>query len=85
MKETSIRWEDEGLKETHEIRPMYWLSIISYVASAFWFVTIVCIRKRVSLAIGCVKEASNALSAMPMIMFYPLFQAICFFAYLIPW
>ena len=85
MKETSIRWENEGLKEAHEIKGIYWLSIIAYAASALWFVMICCVRKRILLAVGCVKAASEALSAMPLMMIYPIFQVFCFFAFLIPW
>ena len=85
MKETSIRWENEGLKDSHEIKGLYCLSIVSYVASALWFVMICSIRKRILLAIGCVKAASKALSAMPLMTIYPLFQVICFFTFLIPW
>lgn len=85
MKETSIRWENEGLKESHEIKGIYVLSIISYSAAALWFIMICCIRKRILLAVGCIKAASSALSAMPLMMIYPIFQVCCFFAFLIPW
>ena len=84
MKKTSDQWRVDGLKEEHEIKGLYWLSIIAYVGAGLWFVTICCIRKRIALAISCVKEASNAMSAMPIIIISPVFQVIGICAFLIP-
>ena len=53
--------------------------------AAIWFIFICCIRKRIQLAIGCVKEAAKAMAAMPIITIYPVFQVIGVLIFLIPW
>lgn len=83
--QTSKRWEREGLKEAREIRALFVMSLVSYTTSTIWFVVIVFLRKRISLAIACVKEASTAISRMPIMIFFPFFQVIGFAAYLVPW
>ncbi|GMI20916.1 hypothetical protein TeGR_g11602 [Tetraparma gracilis] len=50
-----------------------------------WALFICCIRKRIILAIGCVKEAAKAMQAMPVITIYPVFQVIGVLLFLIPW
>lgn len=51
-----------------------------YVAYAFagvgaiWVCVICCLRKRIILAIGIVKEACKAVARMPIITAYPVFQ-----------
>ncbi len=42
-------------------------------------------RKRIYLAIAVVKEASSAISAMPILILYPTLPVIGFVLYLIPW
>ena len=42
-------------------------------------------RKRIYLAIAVVREASSAISAMPILILYPAFPVIGFALFLIPW
>lgn len=85
MKQTSLRWEEDGLKEDHEIKGMFWLSIVSYTGCGLLFLTVIAVRKRIILAISCVKEASKAIAAMPVMILYPVLQVLGFLAFLIPW
>lgn len=85
LHETSNRWATEQLKEPRQIKALYWISIVSYCCSGLWLMIICAIRKRIVLAIACVKEASFAISRMPLIVLYPCLQVLAFVAYLIPW
>ena len=85
MKQTSIKWEEEGLKEDREIKGMFWLSILSYIGCGLLFLIVIAVRKRIILAISCVKEASKAIATMPVMILYPFFQVLGFLAFLIPW
>lgn len=42
-------------------------------------------RKRIYLAIAVVKEASSAISVMPVLIVYPTLPVLGFVLYLIPW
>ena len=42
-------------------------------------------RKRIQLAMGCVKEASKAILRLPLIILFPVIQALGFAAFMIVW
>ena len=52
---------------------------------ALWFCIICCLRKRIVLAIGIVKEACKAVARMPVITVYPVFQVLGAVIFLVPW
>ena len=52
---------------------------------AVWFLVICCLRKRIVLAIGIVKEAAKAVAAMTIITAYPIFQVLGVVIFLVPW
>lgn len=85
MRQTSIRWESEGIKEAHQVKGMYWLSMTSYAVAITWCLIICATRRRIYLAIAVVREASAAISAMPILILYPAFPVIGFALFLIPW
>jgi len=76
--------KNREVKEKHEVKGLFWLSIVAYAGAEIWFLTICCIRKRIALAISSIKEASNVMSAMPIIILSLLFQIIGICAFLIP-
>jgi hypothetical protein len=43
----------------------------------------ICLRKQIQLAIGCVKETGKAVTHMPAILFVPVIQAIGFIIFMI--
>ena len=61
------------------------MSVISYACAALWFLIICATRKRIYLAIAIVKEASSAISAMPILIAYPILPVLGFVLFLIPW
>ena len=85
LQETSLRWEKEGAREPREISALLWLSIVSYSSAGIWFITVCAIRKRIMLATACVREASTAISTIPLIVLYPLLQVFGFVAYFVAW
>ena len=62
-----------------------YLSYFVLGCGGLWALFICCIRKRITLAVGCVKEAAKAVQAMPVITIYPVFQVIGVLIFLIPW
>jgi hypothetical protein len=64
------------------------VQICSYIVLAFAFIYLCIIfflRKQIRLAIGVVKEAGHALNDMPLLILLPVFQAIGFIIFLVPW
>jgi choline transporter-like protein 2/4/5 len=80
-------WEDEEpqTKEGYEIK---YARITAYVligfAVAYWLLMLA-MRKRIELAIILTEQAAKALLDMPTLIFVPLFQAVGFVLFLLPW
>lgn len=85
LKETSRRWEIEGIRAPREASALDWLSIASYISSGIWLITVCAIRKRIILAMACVRGASSAISTIPLIILYPMLQVVGFAAYFALW
>mmetsp|Transcript_23063 Transcript_23063/g.47812 ORF Transcript_23063/g.47812 Transcript_23063/m.47812 type:complete len:770 (+) Transcript_23063:37-2346(+) len=74
--------------QTHsdtEIQGMTYLGYFFLGVAGIWFLFICCIRKRIMLAVGCVKEAAKSIQAMPIITMYPVIQVIGVLIFLVPW
>jgi choline transporter-like protein 2/4/5 len=76
--------EDSQYSET-EAQLMMYVAYLFAGLGAIWFCVICCLRKRIILAIGIVKEACKAVARMPIITVYPVFQVIGVVLFLIPW
>jgi hypothetical protein len=61
------------------------LSIAGFICTVLYTCLICVLRKRIVLAIGIVKEAARAVSAMPIIILMPIFQCIAIVIFLVPW
>lgn len=84
--DTSEKWklpEDQHSEEEATI--MLYVGYFFGGCGAIWFVIICCLRKRIILAIGIVKEAAKAVAAMPVITMYPVFQVLGVVIFLVPW
>ena len=68
-----------------EIAGVLYIGYFFLGIAACWFIFICCIRKRIQLAIGCVKEAAKAMAAMPIITIFPVLQTVGAVIFLIPW
>mmetsp|Transcript_9926 Transcript_9926/g.14760 ORF Transcript_9926/g.14760 Transcript_9926/m.14760 type:complete len:681 (-) Transcript_9926:285-2327(-) len=85
MKETSERWDEEDLREDREVIGILVFGYVLAGLAALWVVVVCCMRKRIVLAIECIREASTAISRMPVIVFYPVIQVAGLLAFLIVW
>lgn len=85
MRRTSDRWDEEEIREEREVTGLLVLSYIVAALAIGWFVIVCWMRKRIILAIDCIKEASKAVGKIPIIVFYPVAQAFWSFGFLIVW
>mmetsp|Transcript_29058 Transcript_29058/g.47999 ORF Transcript_29058/g.47999 Transcript_29058/m.47999 type:complete len:660 (-) Transcript_29058:147-2126(-) len=72
-------WSDQSITAT---------KISSFVLFGIGFVLIllmICLRKQIQLAIGCVKETGKAVTHMPLIMFVPVIQGVAFILFVLVW
>ena len=80
----SLTWEASG-RPGNEALALYYGSYVLYGLAGLWLVTILFMRQRILLACSCVKEASRAISAMPVMTLFPVVQVICLFAFTLVW
>ena len=82
---TSKRWGDDDERTKNQVDGMLYLSYFLGACCVLWLALICCIRKRIMLAIGIVKEAARAIAAMPVIVVFPIFQIFGLCVFLVPW
>ena len=78
-------WSADGNHSDVEVTTMRVFAYFGMAVTILYFCLIVVLRKRVQLAIGVVKQAARALSAMPSILFLPIVQATGLVIFLVPW
>ena len=83
-KGVSLTWEASG-RPGNEALALYYGSYVLYGLAGLWLVTILFLRRRILLACSCVKEASRAISAMPLMTLFPVAQVLCLFAFTLVW
>eukprot|EP00521_Asterionellopsis_glacialis_P008273 CAMPEP_0195282694 /NCGR_PEP_ID=MMETSP0707-20130614/1480_1 /TAXON_ID=33640 /ORGANISM="Asterionellopsis glacialis, Strain CCMP134" /LENGTH=664 /DNA_ID=CAMNT_0040341715 /DNA_START=376 /DNA_END=2370 /DNA_ORIENTATION=- len=69
-------WEDESITAARILGYVLWV-----LAGIFAFLMI-CLRKQIQLAIGCVRQASRALNRMPSMIAVPVLQALGLVAFM---
>lgn len=85
---TSKRWSQEEKPRTHsqaQADGMLYTSYALFFLAGLWFCFVCCMRKRIMLAIGIVKEAAKCLATMPLLVVFPAFQTLGLVAFLVPW
>jgi hypothetical protein len=60
-------------------------SYVLFVIGAILILLMICLRKQIQLAIGCVKETGKAVTHMPLIMFVPVLQGAAFIIFVLVW
>jgi choline transporter-like protein 2/4/5 len=83
-KGVSATWETSG-RPGNEALALYYGSYVLYGLAAVWCVMMLFLRKRILLAIACVKEASRAISAMPLMTVFPVIQVLSLSLFTIVW
>jgi len=84
---TAMKWKDDAASNHSDVE-VQGLTYCGYVftgIAGIWFLFICCIRKRIMLAVGCVKEAAKSIQAMPIITMYPVIQVVGVLIFLVPW
>ena len=83
--EWSPKQNDDSVHTEGEAKAILYFGYF-FLACAFLFACFICcIRSRISLAISITKEACKAFAAMPMLLIFPVLQAIGIAIFLIPW
>jgi len=77
--------DESNLHTETEIRALQIAGYFLWGLSSVLFCLMCAVRKRIFLAIGVVKEAAKAISAMPLLIFFPLLQCIGLFAFVSVW
>ena len=83
-KGVSATWEASG-RPGNEALALYYGSYVLYGLAGLWLMAILFLRKRIILAVSCVKEGARAISAMPLMTLFPVLQVICLVAFTIVW
>lgn len=79
------QWAQDEDRSKDEATTLQVVSIVGFVIFALYICLICVMRKRIMLAIGIVKEASRAVSAMPILCLMPVFQCAAVVIFLVPW
>lgn len=81
------QWEvaDPPIYTEDEIRIARIGSYVLYAVGALLVLLFLFMRKRIQLAMGCVKETSKAILKMPLIILFPVIQALGFMLFMIAW
>uniref|UniRef100_A0A7S2Y2B5 Choline transporter-like protein n=1 Tax=Fibrocapsa japonica TaxID=94617 RepID=A0A7S2Y2B5_9STRA len=78
-------WEDDNKHSDMESKGLLYFGYVLIAIGVLFFLFILCMRKRIKLAVGIVKEASKAISAMKIIVLFPVIQSLGVLCFLIPW
>lgn len=82
---TASDWDDAGTKEDYIVTAAYACAIIAWVLAFLWTCLFCFLAKRISLAIGVIKEAGRSIAAMPLIVFWPLVELVTAVAFMAVW
>ncbi|GMI41077.1 hypothetical protein TrCOL_g123 [Triparma columacea] len=82
---TSETWKTDTTHTESEANLMLYVAYGCAGIGGIWALVICCLRKRIVLAIGIVKEACKAVSKMKIITMYPVMQVIGVIIFLVPW
>jgi choline transporter-like protein 2/4/5 len=76
---------DESVHTKTEAAAVLYFGYFFLACAGLFACFICCIRTRIRLAINITKEACKALATMPILIFFPVIQAIGVAIFLIPW
>ena len=69
----------------NEITIATYASYVLYGVGGLLVLLFLFMRKRIQLAMGCVKETSKAIVKMPLIIFFPVLQGVGFLVFMVAW
>mmetsp|Transcript_37605 Transcript_37605/g.80219 ORF Transcript_37605/g.80219 Transcript_37605/m.80219 type:complete len:658 (-) Transcript_37605:105-2078(-) len=85
--DTATKWKaaDPPAYTDDEIKVATYSSYALYAVGGLLVLLFLFMRKRIQLAMGCVKEASKAILKMPLIILFPVLQGLGFMVFMIAW
>jgi hypothetical protein len=78
-------WSTDGIHSSDEIVTMRVFAYFGIIMTFLYACLILVLRSRIQLAIGVVKQASRAMSAMPAIILIPIIQTFGITCFLVVW
>jgi choline transporter-like protein 2/4/5 len=72
--ETAVKWKtaDPPERTDNEIMVAIYASYALYIVGGLLILLFLFMRKRIQLAMGCVKETAKAITTMPLIILFPV-------------
>mmetsp|Transcript_14870 Transcript_14870/g.25406 ORF Transcript_14870/g.25406 Transcript_14870/m.25406 type:complete len:555 (+) Transcript_14870:337-2001(+) len=85
--DTAKQWKaaDPPIYTEQEINVATYGSYALYALGGLLVLLFLFMRKRIALAMGCVKETSKAIMKMPLIILFPVLQGLGFMLFMIAW
>mmetsp|Transcript_5580 Transcript_5580/g.8197 ORF Transcript_5580/g.8197 Transcript_5580/m.8197 type:complete len:658 (-) Transcript_5580:1234-3207(-) len=77
--------EDPQVYSDDKIKGMRYFGYFMFVVAGLYFLFLCCLRKRIQLSIGIVKQASRAVQAMPTLLIFPVVQTVGLLAFIFVW
>lgn len=74
--------EDPPTQPDTSVKAARYFSYALFIIGGILVLLMICLRKQIQLAIGCVKEAGKAITRMPLMMAVPVIQATGFIAFM---
>lgn len=81
----SLEWAANGVRPGNEAAVLFYASYVLFGLAALWLILILFMRKRIVLAISCVREAAKAIASMPVITIFPVVQVLGLIAFTVVW
>mmetsp|Transcript_44743 Transcript_44743/g.140297 ORF Transcript_44743/g.140297 Transcript_44743/m.140297 type:complete len:636 (-) Transcript_44743:141-2048(-) len=78
-------WDEEGGVPDYQVGLAKAFGYIFAICTIIYVCLCVYLRSRIALAIGLLKEAARAVASMPVLVFFPVIQAIGWVLFMIPW
>lgn len=76
---------DPPVHTASDIKAVNIASYVLYALGGVLVLLFLVLRKRIQLAIGCVKETSRAVTRMPLIILFPVLQGLGFLLFFVVW
>ena len=80
----SRKWSADN-KAHYEVLTIQILAYIGFAMSFLYFCFLLVVRKRISMAVGVIKETARALATMPVLILMPILQVLALCLFLVPW
>ena len=84
-RDVSLKWAANGVRPGNEAAVLFYASYVLYGLAGLWLMIILFLRKRIVLAISCVRVAAKAIASMPVITLFPVVQVLGLVVFTVVW